>query len=160
MRKSLVYCDCLTDEAAGPERRVISRTTGFQMLKLRFLGILVTCALPHTAAAQPWMDAYKAGDYARAARLLQPIIMKQQQGVDTDPADPGPARHLALVYARGSGVARDPILACALARLSDMVRQNVVVAQFRDAEEAFAYKAILDESEQFVRAHCEALTDR
>ncbi len=130
------------------------------MARVGWLFVLAMCGLPHAALGQSWAEAYTAGDYARAAALLQPIVMKQQQrmGVDSAP-DPAPARHLAVMYERGSGVVRDPILACALARLSDIVRRHVRVS-VRNVGEAFAYKASLDESEQFVRAHCESLTDR
>jgi hypothetical protein len=131
------------------------------VVRVGLLLVLAMCGLPHTAVGQSWAEAYTARDYARAAELLQPIVIEQVQALGTGPdSDPAPARYLAVLYARGSGVSRDPVLACALARLSDMVRQQVRVPQFKDAQEAFAYKAILDESEQFVRAHCEALTNR
>jgi hypothetical protein len=118
------------------------------------------CGLSSPALGQSWTEAHTSGDYAKAAELLQPIVMKQVQTMGADPApDPAPARHLAVMYARGSGVVLDPILACTLARLSDAVRGAVQVPQ-QSFDEMVAYKAVLDESEQFVRAHCEALTER
>ncbi len=130
------------------------------MAKVGWLFVLAMCGLSNPALGQSWTEAHTAGDYARAAELLQPIVMKQVQTMGADPApDPAPARHLAVMYARGSGVVRDPVLACALARVSDMVRGGVRVS-IRSADEMFAYKAVLDESEQFVRAHCDVLTER
>jgi hypothetical protein len=118
----------------------------------------LTILLPAVAAAQPWADAFKAGDYSKAAELLQPIVVEQVQamgaGADSDPA---PARHLTVLYARGSGVSRDPVLACALARLSDMALHT---RPPEPNQHPLAYKATMDESEAFVRANCEALTDR
>jgi hypothetical protein len=130
------------------------------MARVGWLFMLAMCGLPDAALGQSWADAYKAEDYGRAAELLQPIVMKQAQTMGADPApDPAPASHLAVMYARGSGVLRDPILACALARLSEHVKGFVEVS-VQNAAEMLAYKASLDESEQFVRAHCDTLTDR
>ena len=79
---------------------------------MRFLGIIVLCSVPCTAWAQPWADAYRAGDYRKAVDLLEPLVI----GVEPLPADPEPARHLAMLYAQGLGVARDAALACAMAQ--------------------------------------------
>jgi hypothetical protein len=123
-----------------------------------WLPVGLTILLPAVAAAQPWADAYKAGDYSKAAQLLQPIVVEQVQSMGQD-GDPAPARHLAILFARGSGVDRDPVLACALARLSDMGAQAVPV-RLRDAQDYAAYKETLNESSRFVQAHCDALTAR
>jgi hypothetical protein len=67
----------------------------------------IACA-PHVAA-QPWRDAYQAGDYRTAAALLHPLVMDQQLF-----ADPRATERLASMYAEGLGVAVDAVLACAL----------------------------------------------
>lgn len=118
------------------------------MPKVRLLMILALCALPRAAAAQPWADAYRSGDYHKAADLLQPLAS------DMGSRDPAPARHLAILYAQGLGVARDPIAACALAQVSEMA------AHMADAMNIVAYEASLEESEQFVRKHCEDLSQQ
>lgn len=87
------------------------------------LALLVGCVLPSSAAAQGWLDAYNAREYDKAAVLLHEMV--------TDPEfvlterDPLPARHLALLYAKGLGVAADPIAACALAQDAEMATQMV-----------------------------------
>jgi hypothetical protein len=64
-------------------------------------------------------------------------------------------RHLALLYAKGHGVDRDPIVACALANLSNMATNRV---PFDAGPDPLAYKARLHDSEAFVRAHCGQLS--
>jgi hypothetical protein len=128
--------------------------------KLWLVAIVTFGALPSAVAAQPWADAYKAGEYAKAASLLQPIAVEQVQSMgDGQNSDPAPARHLALLYARGSGVERDAILACTLAQLSDMASRQVPY-RGTTAADYTAYQASIDESERFVHAHCGPLTDR
>jgi hypothetical protein len=39
-----------------------------------FLTLLVVGTLPGVASAQPWRDAYEAGDYAKASNLLYEIV--------------------------------------------------------------------------------------
>jgi hypothetical protein len=128
------------------------------MARLGWLFALAICGFPNAALGQSWAEAHTAGDYGRAAELLQQIVIEQLQaaggGLDLDPV---PARHLAVLYARGSGVTREPVLACALARLSDMA---VHVRPPEPNQHPLAYQAMVDESERFVRANCEALTDR
>lgn len=120
----------------------------------------LTVWLPAVACAQPWADAYKAGEYAKAVELLQPIVIGQMQSMGTGPdADPAPARHLAVIYARGASVSRDPVLACALARLSDMNAQ-AAPARLIDVQDYAAYRERLDESARFVATHCASLTNR
>src|SRR5690348_7258301 len=107
------------------------------MPKVRLLTILLLCALPQGAAAQAWADAYQSGDYTRAAMLLQPLAS------DMGSRDPAPARQLAILYAQGLGVARDPITACGLAQASE------ASAHMADASNIAAYEAGLKESDEF-----------
>jgi hypothetical protein len=65
--------------------------------------------------AQTWADAYRAGQYERAADLLHAMVADPEQAMVSD--DPEPFHHLALLYARGFGVPRDPIAACTLAHM-------------------------------------------
>ena len=116
------------------------------------LMILAVCTLPCAAAAQPWADAYRAGDYRKAADLLHPVVIDQHLNLATDPA---PARHLAILYARGLGVARDAIAACSLAQISDMAAH---MGGIKYADDVVAYEASLEESQRFMRGHCEGLT--
>ena len=119
--------------------------------------LVATCVIPCAAAAQPWAEAVKAGDYRMASELLHPIVMEQHQnpGATNDPA---PARVLAGMYAGGLGVDRDPIVACALAQVAEMAASMVptVVNRLDDLQ---AYQASEKEREQFVRGHCDALSD-
>jgi hypothetical protein len=117
--------------------------------------VLALCALPRAAAAQPWAEAAKAGDYRTAADLLHPIVFDLHQAGQGDPV---PARYLAGLYAHGRGVSRDPIVACALARLSD-ISANMNVAGMKDAQDYFAYQARIQESERFVYQHCGGLSE-
>ena len=120
------------------------------MLVVRVLTTLMLCGLPCIATAQPWADAYRAGDYRKAADLLHPLVVQLSL---QDSADAGPVRQLALLYAQGLGVARDPIAACTLAQMADLAEQMV-----HGPEDIFAYKARLDQSQLFMRKHCEPLT--
>ena len=118
------------------------------MPRVCLLMILALCALPHTAAAQAWADAYQSGDYHKAAVLLQPLAS------DMGSRDPAPARHLALLYAQGLGVARDPIVACALAQASE------AAAHMAAATDIVAYEAGLQESDLLVRQQCDYLPEQ
>jgi hypothetical protein len=127
--------------------------------KACLLSLAILCGLPVCASAQAWLEAYQAGEYARAASLLQPIVRAQQQQFPNwgPVPDPEPSRHLASLYARGLGVTRDPLLACALAQFSNRARRNMAV-RFANMEEAMAFKALLDESESVARSSCGQLT--
>lgn len=46
-----------------------------------FLTLLVVGTLPGVASAQPWRDAYQAGEYAKAANLLPEIVSDQEKMV-------------------------------------------------------------------------------
>jgi len=122
---------------------------------VRILLIFALCSLPCAAAAQPWADAYRTGDYQKAADLLHPPVI--EQGHELTFADPAPTRHLAVLYARGLGVARDPIAACSLAQMADMATQ---MAAPQYAQNIFAYEASLQESQRFIREYCEGLTQQ
>ncbi len=113
---------------------------------------LLASALPHMVRAQEWADAYTAGDYATAARLLHVVVTSPDYVLRPD--DPEPARYLSLLYSRGLGIPRDPIAACALAQLT----QDVEIAGPKSIDDVPAYKAVLREREQFVRRQCEALS--
>jgi hypothetical protein len=122
------------------------------MFGVRLVSFLALCALPGIAAGQAWADAVRAGDYRKAAELLHPIVIGQALSMTS--TDPAPARQLASLYAQGLGVAPDPIASCALAQTADMT-----TLMAHPPEDIFAYKARLEESQQFVRQHCEHLTD-
>jgi hypothetical protein len=110
-------------------------------------------SLAAAVSAQPWAEAYRAGDYNRAAKLLQPMVLDFERVIDS--ANPSPARHLARLYAQGLGVARDPIAACSLARLADMATQNEA-PQF--GNNVAGWNAHIKASEQFVHEHCGRLS--
>jgi hypothetical protein len=112
-------------------------------------------SLPVSAQAQAWADAYRAADYQRAADLLFPILFENMMpGVYDD--DPAPARHLAVLYARGLGVQRDQIAACALAQTSGAAAQ---MSAPRYAHDIRGYEAMHAESERFVDDVCGVLSD-
>jgi len=112
-------------------------------------------SLPVPAQAQAWADAYRAADYQRAADLLYPILFESMMPGAYDD-DPTPARHLAVLYARGLGVERDPIATCALAQTSGAAAH---MSAPRYAHDIRGYEAMLAESERFVVDVCGALSD-
>jgi hypothetical protein len=74
--------------------------------------IVVTLSAP--VAAEPWSAAYKRGDYATAATLLQRAVFEPPPGRHA--ADPAALKQLALLYRDGKGVERDAVLGCGLLR--------------------------------------------
>jgi hypothetical protein len=73
---------------------------------------------PALRAAAPtkidtWTAAYQRGDYATAATLLQRVVFEPPRGTHADAAA---LKQLALLYADGKGVDKDPVLACGLLR--------------------------------------------
>jgi hypothetical protein len=66
-----------------------------------------------TVKAEPWEAAVKRGDFAAAATLLQRVVFEPPRGARPDAAA---LRQLALLYADGKGVDKDPVLACGLLR--------------------------------------------
>jgi hypothetical protein len=131
------------------------------MLKGMFrtsLLIALACAVSQAAGAQPWAEAYKAGDYAKAASLLQPIVIDHQQSMGAF-FDPEPSRALALLYAQGRGVPRDEVIACSLAQqYSGVMHMRPVSAV--SAEDIQAYIESLAATVRFTRELCNGLTDR
>ncbi len=121
---------------------------------VRLFAIVVLCAFPCGAAAQPWAEAYRSGDYKRAADLMHPLVI--EQGHELTVAEQALTRHLALLYARGLGVSRDPIAACSLAQMSDMAA-HMSAPQY--SQNIFAYQDALQESQRFVGEHCERLSE-
>jgi len=125
---------------------------------VRLLAFLLSCACPCAVSAQPWLDAYRAGDYQKAADELHSIV--------TDPdvlitlSDPAPPRHLAMLYAQGLGVPRDSIAACSLAQIADQATHFKGPEQGSlDARQFIAlYHGRLEESQAFVRTHCDGLS--
>ena len=122
------------------------------MPALRLFAILLLCAFPCAAAAQPWADAYRSGDYRKAAGLLHRIVT--EQGYELTFAEPGALRHLAILYSRGLGVPSDPIAACALAQMSD-ASAHMSAPQY--SQNPFTYEDRLKESQRFVAEHCDRL---
>jgi len=76
---------------------------------VRVLTLLIFCALPAVASAQPWLTAYQAGEYGKAADLLHEIVSDPE---NLGRGDPRAFRLLARMYQDGLGVPRDPIGAC------------------------------------------------
>jgi hypothetical protein len=75
--------------------------------------VLVVGAGVPVAAADTWNVAYKRGDYATAATLLQRAVFERTPSQAPDPAA---LKQLALLYGEGKGVERDVIMACGLSR--------------------------------------------
>lgn len=80
--------------------------------------LLATAALCLTwwsaeASAQPWREAYDAGDYAKAAAILQPMIVESVSETGASP-DARATEVLAEMYAKGLGIDRDAAMSCAL----------------------------------------------
>lgn len=120
----------------------------------RVLALLVFCALPVSASAQPWAYAYAAGNYEKAADLLQQIVVKSSR--DPFSAAPEPYRQLAQMYADGRGVPRDAIAACSLARMAG--HATMMTAPARHSGDISAYEAAIQDSDQFIRSQCDPLT--
>lgn len=120
---------------------------------MRGLVVAAMCAAPTPGLSQSWAEAYKAGDYQRAATLLHPIVA-ESFARDVYADDPEPARHLALLYGRGLGVERDPIAACALAETSASAAQ---LSAPRYAHDVPAYARLLANAERFVEETCGGL---
>lgn len=125
------------------------------MPSVRLLAIIALCALPCTASAQPWADAYKAGDYPKAAELLHTLAVDERFDQSGDPA---PARQLAVMYAQGQGVPQDSIFACSMARLADMIAQTRR-PDVKVLADMYIHIANRQESERFFREHCDRLTE-
>jgi hypothetical protein len=114
---------------------------------------LTTTLLPLPAHAQPWREAFEAGDYGRAATLLQPIVAISFAGHEAD-IDPAPSKALAMMYAKGLGVERDPVLACALAQQSEMALAGAAGSY---ANDIFRYLALERDAGAFREDLCDGL---
>jgi len=125
------------------------------MSLLRVVLLVALCALPGTASAQPWKDAYRAGDYQKAADLLHPLVI--QLRLQPASMEPDPARHLATMYAQGLGVSRDPIAACSLAQVA---AEATSFSAPKYAQKAEAYDATVKDADAFVTLQCDKLTER
>lgn len=123
------------------------------MARLLILAFFAT-VLPLTAHAQSWRDALEGGHYDRAAALLHPILVASMSR-DAADDDPAPSKTLATMYARGLGVERDHVLACALAQQSQMA---TATAAGRFANDIFRYLAMEKEAERFRQELCDGLT--
>lgn len=121
---------------------------------VRFVAVILACSLPSIASAQAWAQAYRAGDYGKAATLLHVIVTDPDYLTSTH-GDPLASRQLALMYAKGIGVSPDPIAACALAQMAEAA---TLMAPPRYASDIFAYQASQQEAEQFKHEHCAPLS--
>ena len=123
----------------------------------RLIAVLAICALPATAAAQPWRDAYDARQYEKAADLLHELLTDPEFAIGA--RDPEPFRHLALLYANGLGVPRDPIAACSLAEDAQLAAQMAPPKKpLRTMEDFAAHQAAEKDAERFTAAHCDPLS--
>jgi len=127
----------------------------FGMPTFRILFALAILTLPAGASAQAWSEAYKSGDYTKAADLLHPLVIQlaTQPG---GPQDPEPPRHLATMYAEGRGVARDPIAACSISMLA---QQAMVSPTATFGLESPAYGQRVEEANTFLAKHCDHLSE-
>lgn len=115
--------------------------------------VMALFALPCTAAAQTWVDAVGRGEYETAAAILHSLVTDQQRRMLFD--DPAPPRQLAIMYAEGLGVERDPVTACTLAQVARMASHY---AGGRYAEDVRAHAALVKEIQQFARDRCDVLS--
>lgn len=106
-------------------------------------------------AEESWAEAYRRGDYRRAADLLHPLVLEQLSDPNAD--DPTPARHLAGLYATGRGVRFDPIAACSIVLLSQTAAS---AASHRHLPDLAAYDASLRADAQLIAKHCDGLAER
>lgn len=125
------------------------------MFTFRILSALALLTLPSVASAQEWAEAYKSGNYTKAAALLHPLVIQlaMQPG---GPQDPEPPKHLATMYAEGIGVAKDPIAACSV---SLVAQQAMVSPTATFGLESPAYDKRVEEANAFLAKHCDGLTE-
>jgi hypothetical protein len=120
-----------------------------------FLAVVLFCALPAIASAQAWAEAFRARDYETAADLLQQVITYRESGQDFASLLPE-YRQLALMYANGFGVVKDPFAACMMANWADAATKK---SASKLGSDVGAYEAAVSESERFVATHCDQLTE-
>src|SRR5687768_287583 len=121
----------------------------------RVLAVVGFCGLPAVASAQGWADAYRARDYVKAADLLHQVIISPpgQDAVSLLPE----YRQLALMYADGFGVEKDPFAACMMANRADAATKRAAAKLV--GSDVGAYDAAVSESESFVATHCDPLSE-
>ena len=121
----------------------------------RVLAVVGFCGLPAVASAQGWADAYRARDYVKAADLLHQVIISPP-GQDAGSLLPE-YRQLALMYADGFGVEKDPFAACMMANRADAATKRAAAKLV--GSDVGAYEAAVIESESFVATHCDPLSE-
>jgi hypothetical protein len=112
------------------------------------------CTVPCTVSAQTWRDAYKAGDYQKAADLLHPFVIQSMMQLDA--GDPDAAHYLATMYAQGLGVPQDAIAACSVAQVVSIVT-NFNAPRY--AQQIGAFDAALKAADEFISKHCDGLSN-
>ena len=122
----------------------------------RVLAVMLLSVVPAGASAQAWSDPYKAGNYDKAAELLQQTVIESMQDM-LQSTPPEPYRHLALMYADGRGVSRNEMTACTLAQMAGFATMRT--APNRYGADIPAYDAAIKDSEEFTRTHCEPLAE-
>lgn len=103
----------------------------------RVLAVVVCCGLPIRASAQEWAAAYGAGNYEKAADLLQQMVIESTAG-EMASAPPEPYRHLALMYADGRGMTKDAIAACTLAQMAGQATMMTAPGRYSADIRAYA----------------------
>jgi len=120
------------------------------------LTLVISCAVPAVASAQSWLEAYQAGEYAKAANLLYEIVSQPDYVFR---GDPGALRLLAEMYRDGQGVPRDPIGACSLAQDAEMATLMAPPARpIENMQDVEAYQGGQKQARDFAAAVCGALS--
>jgi hypothetical protein len=118
--------------------------------------LLISCALPAGAWAQPWVQAYQAGEYKKVADLLHENVSDPEKVLHGDPAA---LRLLAEMYRDGLGLPRDPVGACSLAQDAQMAAQAAPWrGRMETMDDVRAYQAFQKQAEEFSAAVCGALS--
>src|SRR5262245_8650081 len=126
-------------------------------LTIRLVTVLITGVLPGAASAQPWLEAYQAGEYPKAGNLLLEIVSDQDKVLQG--GDHAALRLLAQMYKDGLGVPRDPVGACSLAQDAQMAAQmNPWTRPMVTMDDVRAYQAFQKEAEDFSGALCGPLS--
>ena len=139
LRACAVDCDRL--------RRHFHRL-GDRVATRRDRGILLVIALSVTAcvsevSAQPWREAYAAGDYKRAAALIRPVVLSVV-AFAAEATDAAAFEALAEMYATGLGVQQDAALACAVMDHAARAARSIeAVRAVRSAPPGYEYVAAL-----------------
>jgi hypothetical protein len=120
----------------------------------RILAVVWLSVVPAGASAQAWSDAYREGNYEKAADLLQQIVIESSQDIVS--ALPEPYRYLAVMYADARGVSRNAIAACTLAQMAGV---TTMMTANRYGSDIRAHDAAMRENEEFLRTNCESLPE-